>query len=207
MKRIPFLTTAAVAATLFFASCKNSGTSGLDIPNDAAMVVHINASSLTSKLSWEEIKNSSWFKEIAEGEHDSLTKKLMENPDLSGVDIKSDFVFFTKKQGRGGYMVFEGRLKDAAAFEAMVKQQNKDQGEVMKDGDLKYIKTGNGQILSWTGTKFVAMTDAPFFDGVAAFGRNSDHESKSFPVDSLKLFTKELLALKNSSKLEKDNRF
>jgi hypothetical protein len=56
MRSTKFLTAAATAATLFLYSCKDSGTSGLDIPKDAAMVVHINSSSLTSKLSGKRSK-------------------------------------------------------------------------------------------------------------------------------------------------------
>ena len=207
MKRIPFLTTVALAAVCFISSCKDSGTEGLDIPKDAAMVLHINTSSLTSKLSWDEIKSSSWFKDLSEKEHDSLAKKLFENPESSGVDIKSDFVVFLRKQGRGGYMVFEGKLKDAAAFEAMLKQRNQENNEVLTDGDLKYMKSGRDEIISWTGSKFIAMSNAPFFNQMSSMSRNRNFENHSFSADSLKLFTKQLLALKKDNRLEGDDRF
>ena len=149
MRSKPFLTVVALVAAFFIVSCSDKGVSGLDIPKDAALVVHVNTSSLTSKLSWDEIKASSWFKEMSEDTHDSLAKKLLENPENSGVDLKSDFVFFMKKQGAGGIQVFEGKLKDAKAFEAMVKEKNKDE-EIKKDGDLKYISTGDNELLCWT---------------------------------------------------------
>jgi hypothetical protein len=199
-----FLTAVATAATLFLVSCKDSGTSGLNIPKDAAMVVHINTSSLTSKLSWDEIKNSSWFKQVSEDTRDSLAKKLFENPENSGIDLKSDFVFFMKKQGRGGYQVFEGKLKDAKAFEAMVKEKNKDE-QVQKDGDLKYIKTGSGELLSWTDSKFIAISSSSAFNQSGMY--DSDGGSRSFSSDSLKQFTKDLLALKSSNSLNKNSRF
>ena len=98
MKRIPILTVAALFAAMFFVSCKNSGGSDIPVPKDASVVFYVNTSSLTSKLSWEEIKQSGWFKENYERERDSFTKKIMDNPEASGVDMKGDFAFFMKKQ-------------------------------------------------------------------------------------------------------------
>ena len=205
MNRSTFLIAVAMV-TVFFVSCKNSGTSGLAIPKDAAMVLHINTSSLTSKLSWQEIKETSWFKEMSQKQNDTLAKKILDNPDSSGVDLKSDFVFFMKKQGKGGYMVFEGNLKDAAAFEAMLKNMN-DSSEVQKDGDLKFMKTGKDNIVSWTDSKFITMSDAPFFNQMNVFTRQNNEENISFTVDSLKKFTKDLLSLKSDNSIEKDDRF
>ena len=210
MRRFTFLTAAAMAATVFLVSCKDSAISGLDIPKDAAAVVHINTSSLTSKLSWDEIKNSGWFKERAGKEDDSLAKKLMENPENSGIDMKSDFVFFTRKQGQGGYAVFEGKLKDAALFEKTLQQMDKD-AEVVKEGGLgfKYMKLGSRQLISWTDSKFIMMSNYDFEGNmqVNAMGGRWERDESSFTTDSLKHFTKELLNLKSSAQLEKDSRF
>jgi hypothetical protein len=130
----------------------------------------------------------------------------MDNPENSGVDMKSDFVFFTKKQGNGGYMVFEGRLKDAAAFEKTLKQMDKDK-EVVKEGDFRYMKSGRKQIISWNGSKFVMMSDFPYFNGTSAFSGDMDDEDNFLSADSLKFFAKDLMALKSSASLEKDDRF
>lgn len=204
MKRTPILAAAVLAATLFLVSCKNSGTSGLPIPKDAAMVLHVNTSSLTSKLSWEEIKSTDWFREMAKDANDSLAKKMLENPENSGIDTKGNLVFFAKKQGKSGYMVFEGKLKDAAAFESMLKQINSGV-EVMTDGDLKFIKTDNKSIVSWNSKQFILMADAPFFNMMPSYGDDADN--KTFGVDSLKKFTRDLLALKSDNSLEEDDRF
>lgn len=203
MKRSPILAVAAFAA-LFFVSCKNEGASGLAIPKDAAMVLHVNTSSLTSKLSWEDIKSTNWFREMSKSANDSLAKKILENPEASGIDTKGDLVYFMKKQGKGGYMVFQGKLKDAAAFEAMLKQIKT--GMVTeKDGDLSYIKTDNN-IVSWNKNQFIAMADAPFFGAMNPYGMENG-QSASFTSDSLRKFTKELLALKSKDALDKDDRF
>ncbi|MFL5787104.1 MAG: DUF4836 family protein, partial [Flavisolibacter sp.] len=95
-----------VALVFLLASCKN-GTTGLLIPKDASIVVTINNSSLSSKLSWKDIRQSSWFQDAYKNEKDSFTRKLLDNPDSSGVDTKSNFAFFMRNQGTGSYMVFE----------------------------------------------------------------------------------------------------
>src|SRR5882724_8053909 len=104
------------AFAFLFTSCgKKGGSSGLLVPKDAAIVVHINSASLSSKLSWDDIKQTGWFKEILKTETDTLGLKLLGDPTSSGVDTKKDFVFYLKKHGQGGYLVFEGSLADAAA--------------------------------------------------------------------------------------------
>ncbi|HEU4470450.1 MAG TPA: DUF4836 family protein, partial [Flavisolibacter sp.] len=204
MKRTPLLTAAAFAS-LFFVSCKNSGSSDLAIPKDAAVVLHVSGSSLKSKLSWDEIKASGWFKEASKEEQDSFTRKLMENPESSGVDLDADMAMFMKKQGNGGYMVFEGKLKDAAAFEAFVKKTASG-GQVQKDGDLSYINTSSKNIVSWTSNQFFTVTDMPMFNQMNPYGGGST-QSKSFTADSLRVFAKALLSLSNDNSIGDDDRF
>src|SRR5437868_3406080 len=206
MKRTPILIAVALA-TIFFVSCKNSGTTGLPIPKDAAMVLHINTSSLSSKLTWKEIQETNWFKDMHEKQkEDSLTKKIMENPEASGLDLKSDFAFFIKKQGQGGYMVFEGGIKDAAAFEATLKKMHEGV-TVEKDGDLNYVKN-HDNLVSWNSSRFIVMNDAPMFAMMNPYGMGSDNqESHSFGPDSLKKFTHDLLNLSSDNNIEKDERF
>ena len=59
---------------LFAVSC--SKKSDVPVPADAAMVVHIDGASLNSKLSWEEIQQSEWYKLANEKTTDSLAKKV-----------------------------------------------------------------------------------------------------------------------------------
>src|SRR5690242_9571855 len=142
MKQRSFLILSFIA--LLFASCSNkkSGTSGLMVPKDAAMVIHINSASLSSKITWNEIKATNWFKKI-QGEakaEDTLAQKLLNDPSQSGIDTKKDFVMYMKKRGRGGYMVFEGYLTSQATYEQMLAEMNKKQPkEIKKHGDFSYI--------------------------------------------------------------------
>ena len=201
MNRTPILIAAAIA--MFFVSCKNSST-GLPVPKDAAVVVHINASSLSSKLSWKEIQATEWFKEAYKDADDSLQKKLLDDPKNSGIDINSSFDFFVKKQGHGGIVVFEGNLKDAVAFEAMVKKMNHNH-EVAKNDDFAYLKDNGTNLISWTNSKFIFMSDAPF--GKTSMNSFDNDEASGFHQDSLLVFTKDLLHLSSGNSIESDKRF
>jgi hypothetical protein len=203
MKRTPLL--AAVAfASVMISSC-NQGTTGLPIPKDATVVVHINAASLTKKLTWKEIQETDWFKEMYKEENDSLHKKILDDPKNSGIDINSDFAFFMKSQGKGGYVVFEGNLSDADAFEKTLKQLHKE-AEVKKDGDMNYAQTGGNDLISWNKSKFIFMADASMDNERYSYD-SSQPASTSFGPDSLKKFTHELLALKSSNSIDKDDHF
>ena len=107
-----------LAGLMFIASCGKK--SDVPVPADAGFVLHINGSSLNSKLSWDEIKQSDWYRILHEKAKDSLAKQVLNDPDVSGVDINSDMYLFTKTRGRGGYFVFVGNLKDEKAFASFV---------------------------------------------------------------------------------------
>jgi Domain of unknown function (DUF4836) len=192
---------------LFVVSCKKGDKSGLLVPEDAGVVVHINSPSLSSKLSWEEISQTEWFQEISKEATDSTAAKLLKDPGQSGIDSKAALVFYVKKQGRGGYVAFTGTVKDAATFEAFNKEISKGEATVTKDGDISYLSSGKSGLVAWTSSRFVYIGDAPLGDMQQAFERQGSYESYKFPVDSLKMFGKTALTLKSSDNLDKDSRF
>ena len=189
-------------------SCSNADKGGLAIPNDASFVVHINASSINSKVSWQEIQQTEWFKELYSQENDSLTRKLLDDPAHTGVDLKADMAFFIKKQGRGGYSAFQGSVADAAAFEAFNKKVHKG-ATLSKEGDIKIMKLSGGKgIMSWNNKRFIYVADAPgasIADGFS--GRGSYSGPYSFPIDSLQHFGVQLFDLPQKSSLMNDDRF
>lgn len=207
MKRIPFALTLSMLVLVLVVSCKNADKSGLLVPEDAGVVVHINSGSLSSKLSWEEISQTEWFQEISKEATDSTAQKLLKDPGQSGIDTKADLVFYMKKQGRGGYLVFGGTVKDAAAFEAFNKEVSKGEATVTKDGDISYMTSGKPGILAWTSSKFAYIGDSPFPDMDQAFEKRGSGETYKFPEDSLKLFGKNALTLKSDDNLDQDKRF
>jgi hypothetical protein len=159
-------------------------------------------------LSWDEIKQTNWFKELHADADDSLAKKIMDNPGASGIDVEKDMAFFVKKQGRGGYMVFEGSVKDASAFETFNKQINKE-ATLSKSGDLSIMKLKDGGVLSYNASRFVYILNAPNVG--TAFppmsGMSEPREPYSFPADSLQMFGAVLYDLPSDQSMYKDDRF
>ena len=205
MKRV--LSILSLFVLLLAVSCKKGDKSGLLVPEDAGVVVHINSPSLSSKLSWEEISQTEWFQEISKEATDSTAAKLLKDPGQSGIDSKAALVFYVKKQGRGGYVAFTGTVKDAATFEAFNKEISKGEATVTKDGDISYMSSDKSGLVAWTSSRFVYIGDAPLGDMQQAFERQGSYESYKFPVDSLKMFGKTALTLKSSDNLDKDSRF
>lgn len=198
MKRTPLLT-ALAAGILLLASCKNENKTGLAIPKDAAFVFHVNPQSLSSKLSWADIKNTTWFKDLYAESKDSFAKKLMDNPEASGVDLGRDFAYFVSKRGRGGYGVLEGAVKDEAAFGAMVKK-TQPAASTKKHGDLNVAAVDDG-VAVWSGKKFALVSNAhlnavaPTLPGAARIS-----------TDSLTLFAEQTLNGEGGSLFD-DDRF
>lgn len=204
---LSLLLIAAVISSVI--SCSSADKGGLAIPKDASFVVHIDASSITSKVSWQEIQQTGWFKDLYAQENDSLTKKLLDDPANTGIDLKSNLAFFMKKQGRGGYSVFEGSVTNASAFEAFNKKVNKD-AAVTKDGDINIMKLANGRaVLSWDNKRFVYVMDSPMGSIPDRFPGGDDNYSGpySFPADSLQYFGVQLFDLPKNNSLMTDDRF
>lgn len=189
-------------------SCGNKGgKSGLLVPKDAAMVVHINTASLSSKLSWEEIKQTNWFNKMNEEVKDTILKRILDNPDYSGVDIKAGFTFFIKQQGSGGYASLQGGIKDVTAFETMLQQAKPTSANIEKSGDLSFIKMDDEALLSWTKSKFIILGNAPLNQVNPMMDRNGNYGKTRFESDSLLIFSKEIYGLKGSDLLDSDAKF
>jgi hypothetical protein len=198
------------ASVLLIASCGNKGgSSGLMVPKDAAVVVHINSPSLSSKLSWDEIKQSNWFKAMQSDAKpmDTLANQLLANPGSSGINLNADMIFYIKKHGRGSYMIFAGALTDAAAFETLCKKMQTE-GEIKKDGDFSYISAADKGSVVWDKTHFAYAGNAP----VPGMNRGVEKGEtfqmpNQIPSDSLRILGTEALTLKASDNLDGDDRF
>jgi len=198
MKRNPLLLALAVTVTLFAVSCKKGGKTGLLVPKEAAFVFYFNSGSLSSKLSWEEIKKSEWFQEAQREATDSFARKVLNDPAVSGVDTEKGFCFFVAPRGRGGYAAFQGGIKDQAAFEAMLKSSAKTAAAPVKSGDLNVLSIDNDAVLTWNKSTFIFVGDVPM---------NTTGIGTKFPADSLIAFAKNTYALKGKALLDDDSKF
>ena len=142
-------------------SCSKTANQGKMVPKEAGFVLVINMKSLTSKVSWNDLKETSWFKDKSvDSNMTEWKKKMLANPETSGIDMKSDLVFFLLKKGEQGQAVFVGDVKDSKAFQEFNKRFDST-AVPTKEGDLNFLKFQNKALMGWNDTKFVYVADVP----------------------------------------------
>lgn len=199
-----------VIAVILLASCSQSNTQGKLIPQDAAVVIHIDGKSLSAKLSWEDIKQNPLFKDA---DKDSTIpaemKMLFNNPDSSGIDSKSDLIFFVQKDTAGGYAVFEGSIKNEQLFKTFNKQFTANGTESEKDGVIFISKSSF--CVGYSKDKFVYLFDAPQMARMDELTKRMQHNSidVTTPVKSrdISAACKAIFTLSESNSLAKNERF
>ncbi|MEO5889642.1 MAG: DUF4836 family protein [Ferruginibacter sp.] len=192
-----------------FASCAKTNTQGKLIPKEAAFVITMDGKSLSAKLPWDEIKKNPLFKEINDDSSlPAALKSLLDNPETSGVNTETDLLFFVVKDSIGGYIGFEGTVKDETIFKAFNKQIAGSGVESEKD-DVQFISKFP-VCVGWTKEKFVYVFDVPQL-------YQTDELTKRMIRDSISVnkvrardigaACKAVFALKESNSLGKDERF
>ena len=205
MKRTFLLPLLAIVLLFATPSCKQAGKTGLLVPKDAIVAVHVSTESLTSKLSWEELKQTGWFKKLSdETNNEPVARELLDNPSSAGIDIKTGLTFFLNKQGQGGYACFQGGLKDAAAFEATLKKATREEVTIQKKDDLNIVALGSEAVLTWNNSRFIFLGDAPL-GGFNPLGYSE--KQMRFDTDSLIEFAKSTYKLKGKELLDSDSKF
>ena len=207
MKRTLLLLTLSFAVLLLAISCNKADKTGLLVPKDAGVVIHINSASLSSKLSWDEISQTDWFKELSKETTDSTAQKLLNDPAHSGIDTKASLVFYVKKQGRNGYMVFTGSVKDAVAFEAFCKEINKGEAKTTKEAELSFMTTERSGIVAWNNSRFAYIGNSPLPNIEKGMDEHRSFNNYKFSADSLKELGKLALTIKDKDNLDNDKRF
>lgn len=209
-QKLSYVCLAAFVAIMITA-CGGGKKADISVPKDAAFVMHINAGSLGSKLSWSEIKNSDWFKMMVENdagkeEMTPLQKSILENPENSGIDLKSDFYISYQVQGNHGYIVAQGKLSDAKKFDSVLTGLSKEI-KVKKDGSISYFGKDGKDLMSWTTDKFMLIQTTPAPGQLGRRRYDSDEKAESFNTDSVLKYAKSIYNLKQSASISGDSRF
>jgi hypothetical protein len=180
------------------------------IPKNALAVVHLNTKSLSSKLSWNEIKQTAWFKEIySDTSIKSWTKKLMDNPDGTGIDFNSGLILFVQKSaGTQGEIVLEGEIKDEKEFEAFNKNLNENVATSTKDGDINILTIKEDAVIGWGDKKFAYVVNFP---GLARKMNNNmdtvNSNTRLTDVQNLTGVCKNIFALSSDNSMAKVDKF
>lgn len=180
--------------SFLFVSCGNKNNV-LAVPKDASTVVRLNGASITSKADWKDLIQADWFRREKQMNTDSFDKQLMEHPEQSGIELKSDFIYFTQKKDFTTYSVFEGKLKNASDFEKLLKGKNP--GKKVEDaGSFNYMLVDNSDFVSWTSSKFI------YIGGQQLIG-----QTPTVSVDSLKAYAKSIYDLKKENSIESNENY
>ena len=197
----------AVILLAMLASCK-SNKQGRYIPKDAAAVIVADGKSLSSKLSWDEVKqNPELQKMLLDSETPANIKSILNNPDSSGIDMQSDIIFFIEKDSIGSYLSVEGTIKDRALFKNFIHQMDSTGTETQVD-DISF-KSHYPSCLGWDKEKFVFVFDAPSFGNMNAslsqrMMNDSIGASHSRDIGAT---CKSIFALEASNSLAKNDKF
>lgn len=158
-QRFRFPSLVFIAAVIVLTSCSKTNKEGRFIPKTAAVAVIVNGKSFSAKLPWEEVKQNELFEQLySDSSLEAYVKTALENPENTGIDTKKNLFFFVEKDSTGGYVAFEGTIKDAAKFKQFSSSVTK--ATESEKGGIHFLS--NEKITaSWDKEKFVIVVDAP----------------------------------------------
>jgi len=193
----------AFVVLVVFSSCSKTNKQGKWIPKDAEMALHINGKSLLEKLPWEEVKKNPLFAEItADSTVPAFAKDIFNNPENTGIEIKSDLIIYSKKDGNGRMVVAAGELKDESKFKKFNTDASKGGSVAEKDG-ISYILREK-VIVGWKKDRFVYLAQMPERNSYRSF----EDDTVKTPVSrDMVAACKDVFDLAEKNSLAKDDRF
>jgi len=178
-----FRTAIIAVFVLVLASCSKTNKEGRLIPANASYVMHLNGSQLSSKLSWDEVKSSEFFKQIAaDTTIPPYVMEALNNPDKSGIDIKKDLLVYFVMDKQGAYIGFTGSVTDAEKF-GKFNDEVIEGGTEKKDGGITYV-TARPLYLGYDKEKFVYIINTPFFHRYWSV-KDKDKNNDSWDMDQI----------------------
>ncbi len=181
--KLSYAALAFIAAMVIFSSCKKTNEAGKYIAKDAAFVLVANGENITSKLPYDEIKNGEMFKQLLQDNNiNDFGRQALENPGVTGIDIKNNITVFVVKDSTGGYAAVLGNIKDAAKFKSYFTGGMKDAAATNKD-NLDFLSSKK-MTLGWNKDRFIAVYDLPQMNTMNSLPPmgNMDDSSYTAPV-------------------------
>ena len=213
MKRFPGLCVTIIVSAILFSSCSKSNDEGKMIPKNAMFVALLNTKSLSEKVTWDDVKQTSWYKQMyADTATKDWMKKLLDNPENSGIDSKASIIFFVKKGSGDDYdIVFEGQLKNEKDFEQFNKNLDPS-STAKKDGDINMLTMKENSVVGWNDKHFAYVTNSNSIKSkyAADWDTTNNQSNISRAIDNnvvLSALCKSLFSLKSDSSLAKNDKF
>lgn len=211
MKSLFRLCLTVIIAGFLFSSCNKSNEEGKMIPKNAAFVAYFNTKSLNEKVSWNDIKQTSWYKQLySDTSTKDWMKKLLDNPENSGIDMNGGIIFFVRKGVGNNYdIAFEGKIKSEKDFEQFNKNLDPS-ATAQKDGDINIMILKDHGAAGWNDKNFAYVTNSGSYTPAYTGFDSTDQANMSRPAGdgaAMSMFCKSLFSLKSDSTLAKDDRF
>jgi hypothetical protein len=197
---------ALTALILLFSSCGKNNEAGKMIPSDALFVAQVNMKSLDQKLSWDEIKQTSWYQKVyADSATPDWRRKILDSPSASGIDFDEGLIFFVANAGAAHYIAAQGKLKSEKDFEQFNKNFDPSQ-TVRKEGDVNLLTLKDKNVVGWKGNNFIYVMNANTTSSEMYKWGDSTNTPEDKGVD-LSAICKKLFSLKSDSSLAKNDKF
>lgn len=212
MKSLLKFAFAISAVAIIFSSCGKSSDEGAMIPSNAMFVTHIDMKSMGQKVSWDDIKQTSWYKKAySDSSTPDWRKKILDNPGSSGIDFDKGLIFFAQKgSGNDFHLVVEGSLKSEKDFEQFNKNFDPTQ-TVKKEGSVNLLTLKDKNVVGWDGKHFMyTMNSSTTSSELYKWNQNKDAQPNASPADNsveLSAYCVKLFALKSDSSLAKNQKF
>lgn len=194
------------------ASCgKKSNTQGRYIPEDAALAVVVNGKTLCEKLPWSEVKQNEALEELfKDSTIGAEARKLLDDPEKTGIDIHNDFAFFLIKDSVNSYVCLSGKVKDEAAFRNTSGQMTG--GPAPSGGNARTFVKKDRLSIGWDKNEFIMAVHAP------ELGRNQTRDlmnpdtsqvlpAKFTPVDNAQSVCRQLFDMPEVASMAKSAKF
>ncbi|MEO8109543.1 MAG: DUF4836 family protein [Ginsengibacter sp.] len=202
-----------ITGAILFSSCSKSNDEGKMIPKDAMFVAFLDTKSLLDKVSWDDVKQTSWYKQVyADTSTKGWVKKLLDNPVNSGIDLKGGITFFVQKGiGNDYHIALEGKLKSEKDFEQF-NQNFAAPPTVNKDGDVSMLTLKEMAVVGWSDNHFAYVSSSSSFANKYSSPWDTlDNQANMAPAAgntaALSAFCKSLFSIKTDSSLSKNEKF
>jgi len=212
MKSFSRLALLFIAVAFVFTSCSNKNDIGKMIPKNAMFVLHINSKSLRQKLTWDDIKQTSWFQKASAGDNTKeWMKKLLDNPQTSGIDLNGDLILFASKGASpDGQIVLEGSVKSESDFGQFNKNLDSS-ATIKKDGDLSVLAIKDEAVVAWNSKHFAYAFNAGAarskLNEMNPMGNQNNMSPLVDNTETLSAACKNVFSLKSDSSLAADEKF
>ena len=202
------------ATAFLFSSCSKQNEAGRMVPKDAMFVFQVNTKSLKTKLTWDDIKQTSWYiKAMSDSSAKPWMKKILDDPGNSGMDMDEGLMFFVEKNALSPNGIFgmEGSIKNESDFSQFNKNLDST-GTIKTDGGINMLSLKGEGIVGWDSKHFAYVFDASEAQSkINSMNPMGNQGNNMAPLvdknEAMSAAVKNLFNLKSDESLSKNEKF